>query len=166
MTIEIEVAVETPAWNAVTDLEPRIQRAIDQAERRAGVDLADGAEISILLCDDPTIRDLNRAWRGIDKATNVLSFPAAAPLPLHEKPLLGDIAVAFETVRREAEEAGKTLPDHLSHLVVHGFLHLVGHDHDDDANAVKMEALETRILAELGIADPYAETEAAEADGS
>ena len=95
----------------------------------------------------------------MDKATNVLSFPAFSPLPLAEKPLLGDLAVALETVQREAAQDGKTVPDHLSHLIVHGFLHLLGHDHETSAEAEAMEALERRILAALGIADPYAETE-------
>jgi probable rRNA maturation factor len=127
------------------------------------VTLAPEAELSILLCDDATIQPLNRDWRGFDKPTNVLSFPAFSPLPLAEKPLVGDLAVARETVEREAAHDGKTVPDHLTHLLIHGVLHLVGYDHETEAEAEAMEALETRILASLGIADPYAETEPLEA---
>jgi probable rRNA maturation factor len=116
------------------------------------------AELSILLCNDDAIAALNGRWRGQEKATNVLSFPA---LPLHggaalqEKRPLGDIAVAYETLVREARESGKTASAHLSHLVVHGFLHLVGYEHETDDEAEEMERLERDILARLGIADPY-----------
>ncbi|MCW6506814.1 rRNA maturation RNase YbeY [Lichenifustis flavocetrariae] len=166
MSLHIDLAVEDSGWEALGDLDGLLQRAVDQAQRTAGLDLAKEAEISVLLCDDATVRTLNRQWRGLDKATNVLSFPASSPLPLKEKPLLGDLAIAFETVRREAEHDGKTLSDHLTHLVVHGFLHLVGFDHEVEHEAVAMEALETRILAVLKIADPYADTDPAEASTS
>ena len=104
---------------------------------------------------DARLRELNREWRGQDKPTNVLSFPAVPPDRLATSPLLGDIAVAYETARREAEAEDKALPDHLVHLVVHGTLHLLGHDHLDPVEAQRMEALEIRVLAGLGIADPY-----------
>lgn len=163
MSLAVDLAVEADGWAAVPDLEGLVRRAVDAAEAGSGVTLAPGAELSILLCDDATIRPLNRDWRGLDKPTNVLSFPTFASLPLSAKPMLGDLAVAFETVSREAEQDGKTLPDHLTHMIVHGVLHLVGHDHETAAEADGMEALETRILAGLGIADPYAETEPLEA---
>lgn len=118
-------------------------------------------EISILLTTDQAVRRLNASFRGIDKPTNVLSFPAfsdgdIAP-PAGTPVLLGDIAVAFGTTDREARAEGKTLAAHLSHLVVHGVLHLLGYDHQRDRDAMKMELLETEILAGLGIANPYAE---------
>jgi probable rRNA maturation factor len=121
------------------------------------------AEVSVLLADDATVRRLNAAWRGRERATNVLSFPTferipeAAPRHLPEGPVpLGDVVLALETVRDEAEAAGKTLADHASHLVVHGCLHLLGYDHQNGADAARMESLERAALERLGIADPYA----------
>lgn len=112
-------------------------------------------EISIVLADDAFVRDLNRTWRGIDTPTNVLSFPAEddegqGPC------LLGDVVLAYETVQREALAAGKQMLDHVSHLIIHGTLHLLGFDHEDEQEAIEMEALETAILARLGVCDPYA----------
>ena len=109
-----------------------------------------------MLTDDARVRELNREWRGQDKATNVLSFPAAQPPGETPQPLmLGDIAIAYETTRNEAEAEGKPFQNHLSHLAIHGFLHLLGYDHLDDDEAEEMEGLERDILATLGIADPY-----------
>jgi probable rRNA maturation factor len=118
-----------------------------------------GADLSLLLTDDRRIRIVNRDWRGFDKATNVLSFPAAPPERIAASPLLGDIVLAYETVVREAEAEGKTKADHLSHLVIHGLLHLLGEDHETETEARRMEALEVEALARLGIADPYADAE-------
>ena len=121
----------------------------------------DDAELAIMLTDDGGIRTLNRNWRGIDKATNVLSFPALQPTgdtgPDDAPRMLGDIAIAYETTRREADEEHKLFDHHLSHLAVHGFLHLIGYDHENDAEAEAMEGLEREILAQLGIPDPYAD---------
>ncbi len=119
-------------------------------------------EIGIRLTDDAESRALNHRYRGVDAPTNVLSFPmtdcaSGAPPPPRGLPLaLGDVVLAFETVRGEARAQGKTLADHLGHLVVHGVFHLLGHDHRDDAEALAMEQLETAVLAGLGVADPYA----------
>ncbi|CAM5203141.1 hypothetical protein ARD30_22260 [Bosea thiooxidans] len=118
-----------------------------------------GAELSLLLTDDRRIRVVNRDWRGFDKATNVLSFPAAPPERIAASPLLGDIVLAYETVLREAEAEGKAASDHLRHLVIHGLLHLLGEDHETEAEARRMEALEVAALASLGVADPYADGE-------
>ena len=108
-----------------------------------------------MLTDDAEQQALNRDWRGIDKPTNVLSFPQIEPFgPVFG--LLGDIVLARETVEREAREQGITLSDHFTHLVVHGFLHILGYDHLDDDEALVMERLETQILGTLGVADPYA----------
>lgn len=123
----------------------------------AGKPLAAPTELSIVLGDDALLRRLNRLWRGRDKPTNVLSFPAedgtprAADAPL----LLGDVVLAFETVALEARAQGKPPADHLRHLVVHGVLHLLGYDHVRAAQARRMEALEKTVLCGLGIADPY-----------
>jgi probable rRNA maturation factor len=130
------------------------------------------AEISIVLVDDATQRDLNHTWRDKNGSTNVLSFPAteteAGAVPVPEFPgvplSLGDISLAFETIRAEAREQGKPLDRHLAHLVVHGVLHLLGYDHLTDAQAAVMETLEIRILARLGIEDPYALADEGESD--
>ena len=114
------------------------------------------AELSILLTNDAEQHELNRQWRGKDSSTNVLSFPQIEPFgPVVG--LLGDITLARETLEREAAEQGTSFADHFTHLVVHGFLHILGYDHLTDAEALQMESLETQILASLGIADPYAD---------
>ena len=118
-------------------------------------------ELTVILADDAAVRALNAEWRGKDKPTNVLSFPAATPEEIARARaggpplLLGDVVLALETCRREAEDEGKPLADHLAHLVVHGVLHLLGHDHATEPEAERMEALEVAVLARLGIADPY-----------
>ena len=155
VTLTIDIAVEADAWAALPGLEDLVERAVAAAEQAAGVKLAPLAEISVLLCDDAAIRTLNARWRGVDAPTNVLSFPAATAHALENAILLGDIAIAYETTAREAEADGRHLADHVSHLVVHGFLHLLGHDHLHDDEAEAMEALETRILAGLNITDPH-----------
>ena len=111
-------------------------------------------EVSVVFCDDAFIAALNDRWRGQAKPTNVLSFPANHP----KKALLGDIVVAYETAAREAEDEGKTLRAHVTHLLVHGTLHLLGRDHLVEDEAENMEEMERSVLAALGIADPYAET--------
>jgi probable rRNA maturation factor len=114
------------------------------------------AELSIVLTDDAEQQELNREWRGIDKPTNVLSFPQIEPFgPVSG--ILGDIVLARETLEREAEELQKPFHHHFTHLVVHGFLHILGYDHIEERDALEMESLETRILATLGIPDPYQE---------
>jgi probable rRNA maturation factor len=123
----------------------------------AGKPLPAPAELSIVLGDDALLRRLNRTWRGRDKPTNVLSFPAEddAARPEGAPLLLGDVVLAFETVAREARAQSKRLADHLRHLVIHGVLHLLGFDHARAADARRMEALERTVLRGLGVADPY-----------
>ncbi len=154
----VDVLIEAAGWQALPDAETIVRRAIASAapERQDGE--VDG-EVSVLLCDDGAIADLNGRWRGKPQPTNELSFPAA-PAGGAGEVLLGDIAVAFETVAREAGEQGKNIGDHLSHLVVHGFLHLLGYDHEVDGEAERMERLERDILARIGVADPYASRDA------
>jgi probable rRNA maturation factor len=151
-----DVLVSAPCWQQEVESEAVVRRAIDAAAARAAAETS-GAEIAVMLTDDESVRSLNRDWRSIDKPTNVLSFPAA-PMPddVDAPRQLGDIAIAYETTRREAEAEGKPFVNHLSHLAVHGFLHLVGYDHETDAEAEEMEGLEREILRELGIPDPYA----------
>lgn len=112
-------------------------------------------EITIVLADDESVRQLNREYRGLDKPTNVLSFTASSPPIPGEVAPLGDIILGFETVNRESKELDTSLVHHIQHLVVHGCLHLLGYDHEDDRDAERMESLETSILLGLGIPDPY-----------
>jgi probable rRNA maturation factor len=155
-----EVLVVADCWHVEPDAEPVIMRAIEAAASMVDVDTGD-AELAVMLTDDLGIRTLNLNWRSIDKPTNVLSFPALQP-PGGQEPdsaprMLGDIAIAYETTRREADEEQKPFDHHLSHLAIHGFLHLVGYDHETDGEAEVMESLEREILAALGIPDPYAD---------
>ena len=132
--------------------------ALARGQSKAALVLPHQVELVVVLADDAEQRQLNRDWRGIDRPTNVLAFPAWAPgaqLPRDAPLLLGDVVLAFETVAREADEQDKPLADHFGHLIVHGVLHLLGYDHASDMEAVEMERLETSILAELGVADPY-----------
>lgn len=154
----IEVTVAAPLWRrAVMEPEAWCSRAANAALAASGSE-AGPLEASILLTDDAAVRGLNSTWRGQDKATNVLSFPAGdEPGPAGAPRLLGDVVVALETVEREAAAAGLSSAHHLAHMVVHGILHLLGHDHLTDADAAHMERLEARVLAGLGIADPYRE---------
>lgn len=164
----IAVTVGTAGWRtALAEPEALCREAIAAAlaETVAGRWLAE-AEVSLLLSDDATVRRLNSAYRGQPKPTNVLSFPALEltpgrwpEQPPDRTPFLGDIVLAWETVRREAKSEARPLGDHISHLVVHGTLHLLGYDHEEDAGAAVMEDLERRILARRGVADPYAQNE-------
>src|SRR5689334_5550018 len=152
--LQIEISRSVDGWPE--GLEPRAEEAVRAALAQSRAKVTGPAEVSIVLADDAEQRVLNRDWRGIDKSTNVLSFPQIEPFgPVSG--LLGDIILARETVEREAAEQGVSLEDHFTHLVVHGFLHLLGYDHMDDDEALAMEGLETQILASLGVADPYAE---------
>jgi probable rRNA maturation factor len=154
----VDILIESTLWGALPDAEQIIRRAITLvADAEVGLHGRE-AELSVLLCDDAAIADLNARWRGHDGPTNVLSFPAA---PGPELPaLLGDIAIAYETVAREAGEQDKPVADHLAHLAVHGFLHLLGYDHEIDREADRMERLEREVLARIGIPDPYASRDA------
>jgi probable rRNA maturation factor len=145
----IEVEVEDEAWAvAIVDVEAVVVTAAE-----AALGTVAGA-VTILLADDATVRDLNARFRGKDRPTNVLSFPAA-PMPGVAPEPLGDIVLAYGTCASEAEAQTKSLADHLRHLVVHGVLHLLGRDHRSDAEAEAMEAEEREILSGLGVADPY-----------
>ena len=155
MTISIDVGVEAGDWAGEDELAALSRRAVDAAVTRLGLGDA-GSELSIVFTDNEAMRALNAQWRGKDKPTNVLSFPAFPLSPGDPPgPMLGDVVIAFETVKSEAELEGKPFDDHLRHLVVHGFLHVLGYDHENDTDAEEMEAAERAILADMGIADPY-----------
>jgi probable rRNA maturation factor len=153
--VAFDVIVEAGEWPEAAAIEPLVARALDASLALAGDRIASGAELAVICTDDAHIRALNARHRGKDAATNVLSFPATPPAGGRFGPLLGDIVLSRETIDREAKEQGLTFTDHLTHLMVHGFLHLLGHDHQNESEAVIMERLEAAILASIGIADPY-----------
>ncbi len=160
--MSVDLVIEDDRWQEA-GLAALAERACAAAFGHLGIV---GAEISLLACDDARIAELNADFRGKPTPTNVLSWPseergASEPggMPLPPVDLeLGDIAIAWETCVREAKTAGTPFADHVSHLLVHGTLHLLGYDHIDDTDAGLMEALEVEILGKLGIADPYGET--------
>jgi probable rRNA maturation factor len=158
----VEIVIESPLWKAQRSAKALLRRAISEAGTM--VPAAEG-EIAIVLTDDAAIRVLNRDWRRKDAATNVLSFPTRGPRVAPGIPrLLGDIVIAYETTEREARAEHKPFAHHLAHLAVHGFLHLAGYDHQEDDDADAMERLETLILAQLAIPDPYIARGAADRD--
>lgn len=159
--LDIQLGIEAGNWPAEDTLETFAGRVLEAAAAFLAKDVKQPfpktkTEISLVFTDDEDIRGINAEWRGQDKPTNVLSFPAF-PLQPGGKPgpMLGDIILAEETLRREALDLGKSFDDHLTHLLVHGFLHLFGYDHMTDEEATVMESLEIRILAELGLDNPY-----------
>ncbi|KZD04216.1 rRNA maturation factor [Oceanibaculum pacificum] len=156
VTPEIALEIADPAWRtALPEIEALAIGAAHAALAAAG-DWDEPAELALRLTDDAELQALNRAYRGQDKPTNVLSFPADAGDRLPGEPQqLGDIALAWQTMAREAAEQNKSLADHTTHLIVHGTLHVLGYDHETEDEATEMEALEIRILSGMGIADPY-----------
>lgn len=155
--VSAEVVREDGDWPDEDALQRICDDAIAAASRVGGLALPEDAGVAILFADDAAVRRLNGAFRNQDKPTNVLSFPAAGDGGFGEASHLGDIVLAFETVAAEAERAATPFDHHLAHLVMHGFLHLLGYDHMNDDEANEMERLETLALADLGIADPYSE---------
>jgi probable rRNA maturation factor len=154
-SLAIEIVRRAPGFARakVTDaLLRRAARATFRASPRSGQSFS----VTLVLTGDDEMRGLNRLWRGKDAPTNVLSFPADAD---RDRGFLGDIVLAYETAVREAKERGISLADHASHLVVHGMLHLLGFDHEDDDDAERMERVERTALASIGVADPYAEAD-------
>ncbi len=162
MKPRVGITIEYSAWRRQPRISGSTKRAIAACVDEAVCPLPAKAEVSLLLCGDARIRELNKAWRGIDKATNVLSFPQQGP---ELQPLLGDIAISYETLQREARIELKSFSDHYSHMVVHGFLHLLGCDHEAKKDALLMENFERKILARLGVADPYARAPGLKAPG-
>ncbi len=153
--VDIDLMLEAGSWPDEGQLALLVDRAAAAAFAETGT--MGHSELSVVFSDDAHIQTLNAGWRGKDKPTNVLSFPAfppakGGPLP----PMLGDIVLAAETVAREAALEDKPLENHITHLVVHGLLHLLGYDHETDAEAEEMEAIERAALARLAIPDPYA----------
>jgi probable rRNA maturation factor len=153
--MNVTIDVDDADWNKVPALEELTRKAADATATANGAS-HENFEVAILFTDDQSIAKLNSEWRGKPAPTNVLSFPAGDfEVPDGEAIPLGDIVLAYGVVAREAQEQGKTLPQHATHLIVHGLLHLLGHDHETEEEAVRMESLETAILKGLGISDPY-----------
>ncbi len=157
----IDLAIEDPRWaREVADIEAFCRHCLATGLAIAGPNLP--VELAVLLTSDARVRELNARYRGRDRATDVLSFPALTPAELETAGrapaplLLGDILLAFETVRADARREGKPLAAHLAHLLIHGLLHLLGHDHEREAEAAAMEEMERRVLAALGLPDPHA----------
>jgi probable rRNA maturation factor len=147
----VEIDVQSPLWDAQPEAEATVRAAVIAAAAHS----TSGGEVSILLTDDSAVRVLNREWRGIDKATNVLSFPAPEKLSKGAAGILGDIVIAYETLKRESADEDRDFLHHLTHLTVHGYLHLVGYDHQSDAEATRMEALESKIMTRMQLPDPW-----------
>lgn len=150
--LTIDMVVDSGRWKTSDKAVSLARNAVEEA---AAMLSTSPAELAIVLTDDSAIRSLNRVWRHVDSATNVLAFPTERSGG--EPPLLGDIVLAHETISREARAAGKPFAHHVAHLAVHGFLHLVGYDHGRVAEAKAMESVEREVMRRLAIPDPYAE---------
>ena len=155
MPVNIDIAIHASGLPEGLDFAQLADRAVEHS--LLALDLKDAnSELSVLVTDDAQIQELNAQWREKNKATDVLSFPAS-DLAVGDKPgpMLGDIVLSMQTIEREAKGAGIGTDDHLTHLIVHGLLHLLGYDHENDVDAEKMESLEKVILEQMGIKDPY-----------
>lgn len=154
--MKVSVDVEDSSWQALPELEALTREAVVAALSEE-LPQQIPVEVALLFTGDAAIAEINSEWRGQNKPTNVLSFPAPEdmPLPEGENRPLGDIVLAFGVISREAREQGKSLRDHTAHLIVHGVLHLLGYDHETDAEAEDMEHREVQILKGMGISDPY-----------
>lgn len=150
--IEIDLRMDDPGWTCLAGADRLAEAAVRAAAVETGLS---GGGVAILLTDDETLRTLNGTWRGRDAPTNILSFPAGEAGRRESPPFLGDLALARQTLSREAAAAGLTLEAHYCHLVIHGVLHLLGYDHVADDDAQVMEAMEIAALARLGHPDPY-----------
>jgi probable rRNA maturation factor len=148
----IDILVQSPLWSAQRGVKAVLRRAVTEAATAAATG---SGELAIVLTDDKAIRTLNRDWRRKNKATNVLSFPTSGIAAGGGSHHLGDIVIAYQTTAREAEAEHKPFKHHLAHLAVHGFLHLVGYDHEADEQAETMEGLEIAVLARLRVPNPY-----------
>lgn len=157
--MDVDITIRSDEWAADPDLGPLLERAARKTVEIAGLMTEPEAELSIVLAGDDLVRGLNRTYLGHDRTTNVLSFPQDSAVPGATARLLGDIALAYETVAREAAALNRPLQHHAAHLVVHGLLHLFGYDHDSDATATEMEDIERAVLRALAIPDPYADDE-------
>lgn len=154
---QIDIAIDHDGWPAEEALGKLATGAVGAAAENLRLGWAEGAELSLLFTGDKHMAEINGQWRGKPKATNVLSFPGEErQIGETAGMMIGDLVFALETIQREAAEQEKSFENHLTHLTVHGFLHLFGYDHEEAAEAERMEAAEIKVLATLGIGDPYA----------
>ncbi len=155
-SIDLQITIDSDGWPQEVRLRDIVSRAVRAVFEKTGARSSSATELSLLFTDDEAIRSINQQWRGIDKPTNVLSFPAEVSVnPVALPTVLGDIVFGQQTVCREAEVENKLFEHHLSHLVVHGLLHIFGYDHEQEADAEAMETLERQILEALAVPDPY-----------
>lgn len=156
MSLMCDVLLDDSRWSHRFDVEALVTKAVQEAVEVTKPEVHAAAEVSFTFADDARVRELNLKWRDKDAPTNVLSFPASQATDLTMAPLLGDVILAYETIEREAADEGKPFAHHATHMIVHGFLHLIGYDHTSDAEASEMENFESEILGRLGIPDPWA----------
>ena len=151
--MDLSIDVGDERWRSIAQHEEKLREAAKAVATR----IPFAGEINLILVDDAAMQALNKTWRGKDRPTNVLSFPAPLGLtmPPGEIAPLGDIAMSYDTLSLEASRDHKSISDHMVHLFIHGLFHLLGHDHETEAEALEMEALEIEILSGLGIANPY-----------
>lgn len=161
LPFEVDIRIDADMWRQALPADPGGFLAAIARATVAGADLeaVPGSELGVVFSDDETVCELNGQYRGKNTPTNVLSFPVDDGNGGPPGPLIGDIILAHETILRESHDLGLPFTDHLTHLIVHGLLHLFGYDHETDEDAVEMESLETEILAALELADPYMRTE-------
>jgi probable rRNA maturation factor len=152
ITLSLDLRVADDRWQKLKEVEQFATHVLAAAAAR----MAEGGEVAVLLTDDAEMHALNKQWRGIDKPTDVLSFPSDGPEIPGQPQYLGDIAIGYDTALRDAETMGRPFEAHMAHLLIHGFLHLLGYDHIEPEDAQVMEPLEVEILASLGWANPYA----------
>lgn len=157
MSLACDILLDDPRWSDRVDAEELVNRAVSKIIEVTNTSLHSQAEVSFTFSDDERIRKLNGKWRKKDAPTNVLSFPATRRGELSDALLLGDVVLAYETIDREAVYEGKRFSHHATHMIVHGFLHLIGFDHELEADAIEMENFESRILMGLGMPDPWAD---------
>lgn len=156
---QIDIQMQSPLWEA----QPLATQTVHDAIATVAAELSTtGGEVCIVLTDDSAIAKLNWDWRGIDRPTNVLSFPASGQTGHQEPRLFGDIVIAYQTLERECETENRLFLHHLAHLAIHGFLHLSGYDHETDGQADEMEALESKIMSRLNMPDPHVERDLGE----
>jgi probable rRNA maturation factor len=157
MSVVCDVLLDDPRWRERLDVEALVNAAVQKAIEVTGVALHEAAEASFTFADDDRVQQLNEQWRQKAAPTNVLSFSASNGVALDKAPLLGDVVLAYETIEREAADEGKPFSHHTAHMIVHGFLHLIGYDHQSDTEAAAMEGIESTVLLGLGIPDPWAD---------
>jgi len=155
MSVSVPINIAEDQWKMVDGLEAKIEHSVVKACRVCGKGEARDIEVSVLLANDNAIQELNKQYRGKDAPTNVLSFPGICNNENGGPILLGDIILSYETIQKESLKDNKALMDHVTHLVVHGVLHLFGYDHEEEDTAREMEMIEISILKDFGIENPY-----------